>query len=329
MLIDALKIPVSPRTEGRARVLVALAALTLSACASLPTDYPRTESFALTDTHDTLLGRVVAPLASSHPGESGFNPLVRGLDAFVARMVLAETAQKSLDVQYYIWHRDTTGRLLADALVRAAERGVRVRMLLDDLGTAIGDDVLVALDAHPNIEVRLFNPVAMRSARGLGTILDFGRVNRRMHNKSFTVDNQATIIGGRNVGDEYFEARPDLDFGDLDVLAIGPVVKEASSAFDLYWNSAAAFPISVLTNLRLPDEELAQRREELRANRETQHESAYAQALRNSQLRRATAAGRRVVLLGPRGARLRSSQQSVDRPHGHLHAPRSAVAQGD
>jgi putative cardiolipin synthase len=258
----------------------------LAACASLPTDYPRTASFALTETNDTALGQAIVPLVAAHPGESGFHPLVRGLDAFVARIVLAEAAQKSLDAQYYIWHRDTTGHLLAEALVRAAERGVRVRMLLDDLGSAVGDDVLVALDAHPNIEVRLFNPVALRTARGLSMMLDFGRVNRRMHNKSFTADDQATIVGGRNVGDEYFEARPDLDFGDLDVLAIGPVVQEVSSAFDLYWNSAAAFPITALTNVRLSAEELAKRREEVRAYRETQMESAYAQALQDSQLAR-------------------------------------------
>src|SRR6266850_4957652 len=146
------------------------------------------------------------------------------------------------------------------------------------------DQALAALDAHPNIEVRLFNPYASRGFRLGELVTDFSRVNRRMHNKSFTADNQATIIGGRNVGDEYFEARPDLDFGDIDVLAIGPVVKEASSAFDLYWNSAAAFPISALTTLRLSAEDLAQRRGELRAYRETQHGSAYAQALRNSRL---------------------------------------------
>jgi putative cardiolipin synthase len=239
---------------------IALTALALSACVSLPTDYPHTESSALTETNDTVLGQAIAPVVSAHPGESGFNPLVRGLDAFVARIVLAETAQKCLDAQYYIWHSDTTGRLLAESLVRAAERGVRVRMLLDDLGTAAGDDVLVALD--------------------------FGRVNRRMHNKSFTADNQATIVGGRNVGDEYYEARPDLDFGDLDVLAIGPVVREVSSAFDLYWNNAAAFPITALTNLRLSAEDLAHRRDELRAYRESQEDSAYAQALMNSQLAR-------------------------------------------
>lgn len=202
----------------------------------------------------------------------------------MARFVLAEAAQRSLDAQYYIWHGDTTGLLLADALVRAAERGVRVRLLLDDLGTAADDRALVALDAHPRIVVRLFNPIALRTARGLGMLLDFGRVNRRMHNKSFTADNQATIVGGRNVGDEYFEARPDLDFGDLDVLAIGPVVREVSSAFDRYWNSAAAFPITALTNVRLSDEELAEGRAELRAHSASQQDSAYAQALRNSQL---------------------------------------------
>ncbi|MFZ5876586.1 MAG: phospholipase D family protein [Nitrospirota bacterium] len=273
------------RTLGRAAVpAIALAALVLSACASLPADYPRTESSALTETNDTLLGAALAPLVAAHPGESGFTPLSRGLDAFVARIVLAEAAQKSLDVQYYIWHGDTTGRLLSGALVRAADRGVRVRVLLDDLGTAADDGTLVALDAHPHIEIRLFNPVALRTARGLGTVLEFGRVNRRMHNKSFTADNQATIVGGRNVGDEYFEARADLDFGDLDALTIGPVVREVSSAFDLYWNNAASFPITALTREGIASEDLTRLRDELRAYGESQKDSPYARALRSSPL---------------------------------------------
>ena len=221
--------------------------LALAGCVSLPTDYPRTASQALTDTADTRLGRGIAPITARHPGESGIHLLQRGTDAFVARLVLAEAADRSLDVQYYIWHADITGKLLADGLLRAAERGVRVRVLLDDLGTAPNDHTLLALDRHPDIEVRLFNPVAARGARGLGTLLEFGRVNRRMHNKSFTADNQATIVGGRNIGDEYFEARPDLDFGDLDALAVGPVVRQVSASFDRFWNSPASVPITALT----------------------------------------------------------------------------------
>ena len=135
-----------------------------------------------------------------------------GVDALVARMVLAEAAERSLDVQYYIWHDDLTGRLFAHALLRAADRGVRVRILVDDVGTKANDEVLLSLDAHPQIEVRLFNPVASRTFRGLGMLSDFSRTNRRMHNKSFVADNQRAVLGGRNIGDEYFEAHGEVDF---------------------------------------------------------------------------------------------------------------------
>ena len=157
-------------------------------------------------------------------------------------MVLAEAAERSLDVQYYIWHDDLTGRLFADALLRAADRGVRVRVLLDDVGARANDETLLSLDAHPNIEIRLFNPVASRSFRNLGMLTDFSRVNRRMHNKSFIADNQRAILGGRNIGDEYFEAQSEVAFGDLDVLTVGRAVSDVSDAFDLYWNSPASYP---------------------------------------------------------------------------------------
>ena len=213
------------------------AAMVLTACASLPDGYPRQESRTLQDTGDTRLGRAIAPLAGTHPGLSGVHPLVRGTDAFLARLILAAGADRSLDVQYYIWRNDTTGRILLDHLISAADRGVRVRLLIDDLGTAADDAHLLLLDQHPNIEVRLFNPIASRGARAFGALADFGRVNRRMHNKSFTADNHVTIVGGRNIADEYFEASSDLDFGDLDVMAVGPVVERVSDSFDLFWNS--------------------------------------------------------------------------------------------
>jgi len=155
---------------------------------------------------------------------------------------LAQAAERSLDVQYYIWRRDMTGTLLFESLHAAADRGVRVRLLLDDNNTSGLDTILAALDSHPNIEVRLFNPFFIRKPRALGYLTDFARLNRRMHNKSFTADNQATVVGGRNVGDEYFGATHDVLFADLDVIAVGPVVKEVSNAFDRYWASGSSYP---------------------------------------------------------------------------------------
>jgi len=223
-----------------------VAALVVFGCASLPQLAPRTPSTALQDTAATRFGSAIAPLVATHPGQSGIYPLAAGRDAFAARALLAASAERSLDLQYYIWHKDLTGTLLLDALRSAAARGVRVRLLLDDNNTAGLDPVLAELDRDPNIEIRLFNPFALRSLRSLGYLGDFGRLNRRMHNKSFTADNQVTIVGGRNVGDEYFDAAGDLLFVDLDVLAIGPAVQAVSRDFDRYWNSASAYPVAAM-----------------------------------------------------------------------------------
>ena len=173
---------------------------------------------------------------------SGIVALPDGHDAFAARALLADAAERTLDVRYYIWHNDMSGSMLFAALRRAAERGVRVRLLLDDNNTGGLDPVLAALDAHPNIEVRLFNPFRARRWRLLGYLTDFRRLNRRMHNKSFTADDHATIIGGRNIGDEYFDAGRAPWFVDLDVLAIGPVVDAVSRDFERYWASPSAIP---------------------------------------------------------------------------------------
>jgi len=228
--------------ERAAWAALVTSGLMLQACAPLPTLEPRTPSTAFEDTGDTVLGRVVAPMAQAHPGKSGVVAITQGLDAFAARVKLADVAQRSLDVQYYIWHQDVSGNLLLDALRRAADRGVRVRLLLDDNNTAGMDEVLAALAAHRNIEVRLFNPFAGRNWRALGYLNDFSRLNRRMHNKSFTADNQVTIVGGRNVGDEYFGAGDAPQFLDLDVMAVGRVVHEVSKDFDRYWASDSAYP---------------------------------------------------------------------------------------
>ncbi|HYN62139.1 MAG TPA: phospholipase D family protein [Rubrivivax sp.] len=219
----------------------------LGGCAAtMPSLEGRTASSALADTSGTRLGRALATEAAAHPGKSGIHALANPRDAFAARAVLAAVADKSLDVQYYIWHGDTAGYLLFEALWRAAERGVHVRLLLDDNNTAGMDPTLAALDAHPNLELRLYNPFVQRGARALGYLTDFARLNRRMHNKSFTADNQVAVVGGRNIGDEYFGVGSGVLFADLDVVAVGPAVSEISKQFDLYWNSASAYPAAGL-----------------------------------------------------------------------------------
>ncbi len=238
-------------------------ALALSAgCARLPSLAGRTASIAYTDTASTTLGRAVAPLVAIHPGRSGVYGLVDARNAFAARAGLADAAQRSLDVQYYIWRNDVSGAVLLDALRAAASRGVRVRLLLDDFGTAGIDDTLALLNAQPNIQVRLFNPFATRHLRLLGYLTEFSRLNRRMHNKSFTADNQVTIVGGRNVGDKYFDTDAKVLFADLDVMAIGPVVGSVSADFDRYWNSASAYPLDLVVPPVDADSAAALRREQ-------------------------------------------------------------------
>ena len=221
--------------------------LFLGGCAlpAMP-ERPASSALAPDQTAQTRLGRAVTPQAAQHPGKSGIHALFDPQEAFAARMLLAMEAEQSLDVQYYIWHADQTGTLLMQALVKAAERGVRVRLLLDDGGSSGLDDRLAALAAHPQIQVRLFNPFVLRWPKPMGYVTDFSRANRRMHNKSFTADNQATIIGGRNVGDEYFGATDGVLFSDLDVLAIGPIVAQVSTDFDRYWASASAWPVQAI-----------------------------------------------------------------------------------
>ena len=178
-----------PATLAR-RLPVLLAGLLLAGC-SLPPLAGRSTSAALElpAARDTQLGRALSPELAAHPGLSGIHALDHPHDAFAARVLLARAAERTLDVQYYIWRGDTTGTLLLAELLAAAERGVRVRLLLDDLGTAGLDGPLAAMNGHPRIEVRLFNPFALRSPKVLGYLADLRRANRRMHNKSFTVDN--------------------------------------------------------------------------------------------------------------------------------------------
>jgi putative cardiolipin synthase len=195
---------------------------------------------------NTAWARTLAPALAEHQGLSGVQLLPHGLDALSARLALADTAERCLDVQYYIWRPDNAGRLLAERLVRAADRGVQVRLLLDDIGGSASDEVLLALDTHANIEVRLFNPIANRSFRRLSALFDFQRVNRRMHNKSFTADRLVTIVGGRNVADRYYASGDEPQFADFDVVAAGPAAGDVAAMFDQYWYNPSSIPISAL-----------------------------------------------------------------------------------
>jgi cardiolipin synthase C len=244
---------VSASRTRRAIALMLLCAAALAGC-QLPPLGHRTESTALTaqEAETTPLGHAIAGELAAHPGLTGIDPLPDPLDSFAARVDLVRTAQRTLDVQYYIWRNDLTGTLLLEALREAADRGVRVRLLLDDNGTASSlDPTLAALNAHPNVEVRLFNPFVVRKPKFISFLWDFPRLNRRMHNKSLTADSSATILGGRNIGDEYFAATDGVVFADLDILAIGPAATDVAHDFDRYWASASAWPVDQL--LPAPD----------------------------------------------------------------------------
>jgi cardiolipin synthase C len=207
----------------------------------------------------TEIDRELAPLLAAHPGETGVLMLSDGLDAFASRAMAARRAGRSLDLQYYIWHDDLTGHLLAREVYLAAERGVRVRLLLDDMNAEGLDPKLMTLDAHPNVELRLYNP--FRNREGIGRLFEMVQrvfsVNHRMHNKAWIADGRVAVVGGRNIGEEYFAANSAVNFRDLDLLLFGPVVEQAGAIFDDYWNSAAAVPIAALNEVSL---------EELRGN---------------------------------------------------------------
>jgi len=239
-----------PRARWFARLLCSLAMLVLAGCAGLPTEVVRQPSSAITDGADTALGRLVR--AAAPPGEplSGFRLLPMPQFSLHARIELARRAQRSIDVQYYLVQNDETGRYLLRTLRDAADRGVRVRLLVDDLYTAGADPLFTSFASHPNVEVRLFNPFpAGRSrfgTRWAWSILDFDRVHRRMHNKLFVVDNTMAVMGGRNIANEYFLRDGGSNFIDIDTLVAGAVVPRLSSLFDMYWNSLYVYPIESL-----------------------------------------------------------------------------------
>lgn len=254
------------RVRGSSLVSVActVSALLLSGCVSLPEPVERTPSSAFDRPDETSLGRFFSAEAAKHPGKSGFVPVRNSRNAFMARVGLADLAERGLDVQYYIWEADTTGRILALKLIDAADRGVRVRALIDDSNFK-AEFGIGALDAHPNIEVRVFNPFGSRGGQAWGYLTDFGRLNHRMHNKVMIADGAIAVVGGRNIGDHYFGVNAEANFRDLDIAAAGPIVADIASSFDMYWNSEWTYPIAGIAERNYSMEDLAQFRTQLEA----------------------------------------------------------------
>ena len=189
---------------------------------------------------------------------SGFYLLSDNIDAFVARLALASSATETLDIQYYIMHRDASGQYLAYALLKAADRGVHVRILVDDINLSGRDNNLKRLSQHKNIEIRIFNPLSNRNwLRNLELLINLDRAGRRMHNKAFIADNTIAIVGGRNIGDEYFDARHERNFVDLDLLTTGPIVQEIQQSFEDYWCSYWATPVEKLSKIIVATIQLA------------------------------------------------------------------------
>ncbi len=258
---------------SRCLALILVAAFA-GGCASLPpgSGYPRTASSALATPEETRFGKQFAIAAREHPGTSAFRLLTAGVDGFLTRVQMVNSAERTLDLQYFIFRADETGKLLTEAVLRAADRGVRVRILFDDGETVAGDGQIAALDAHPHIEVRVYNPFAYRGSsvfqRGLEFALNSSRLDYRMHNKLMVVDNSLALVGGRNVGDQYFQIDPESQMADDDVFAAGPIVNRLSGTFDEFWNCAIAIPVRALTGAMTSDEALAKYRKVLTEHRE-------------------------------------------------------------
>lgn len=254
-------------------VTFGLLALMAGGCASLPpgADYPRISSAALEHPNLTPLGRRFDEAARGHGGDSAFRLVSDGVDGFLVRAQMIDMATRTVDLEYFIFRQDETGKLLADALLRAADRGVRIRLLLDDADKRTGDAQIAALSAHPNIHIRIFNPFAYRGNAALVRDLEFAfsasRLDYRMHNKLMVVDGAIALLGGRNIGDQYFQVSSHSQYVDDDIFAAGPIVRKISRSFDAYWNSPLAIPVTALAGKAASDGALNAYRAKLEQHR--------------------------------------------------------------
>jgi putative cardiolipin synthase len=245
----------------------AIAVALISGCAGQPpgANFPRQSSVALAHPEQTFLGAKFAQAAKDHGGNSGFRILSVGVDGFLTRVQMIDAAERTIDLQYFIFRGDETGRLITAALLRAADRGVHVRVLIDDGDTVAGDEQIFALDGHPSVEIRVFNPFAYRGhsdfLRGMEFTFNMRRLDYRMHNKLLVVDNSVALIGGRNIGNQYFQMDPESQFADDDVFTVGPVVQQLSATFDEFWNSTQSIPAAALGHARHPASDLEKHRQ--------------------------------------------------------------------
>ena len=282
----------------------------LSACASAPIDYPRSPSQALTETGDTQLAKDSSDWRKQSPASNGFYPLIKGKDAFGARLALMDEAQVSIDAQYFLMKQDNAGLVFSARLFEAAERGVRVRFLLDDIFTTVDDASLSLLNDHPNIELRIFNPIARKGIYAFNYVGNFKLANRRMHNKSFTVDNQVAVVGGRNIAVEYFQLETSGEFIDFDMLVSGPIVQDVSTSFDTYWNHKLAVPFEALLTEK-ERERQGQRQQDAQEQMEKSGNSIYADATHTRVMRQ--------LLAGELDPYLAEARMIVDDPDKLLH----------
>jgi putative cardiolipin synthase len=237
--------------------------LAAEGCTTLPpgAGQPKPSTSALEPSAENGLGKAFLPLAKSHGGDSGFRMLSSGIDGLTARVEMIDAAQRSLDLQYYIFRSDRSGDLIAQALLRAADRGVRIRVITDDGEAVPGDERILSLAAKPGIEIRVFNPLRYRGRlkllRGAEWVFDSGRLDYRMHNKQMIADNAVAIIGGRNIGDQYFQIDPESQFGDDDLVVAGSMVQRLSGVFDQFWNSNLAVPAPAVDKRHTSDKALS------------------------------------------------------------------------
>ncbi len=260
--------------NGRQCLLLAAVILSaVSGCASLPpgSDFPRHESLALAHPEETRLGNQFQNSAREHAGHSGFRLVQVGVDGFLTRVQMINAAERTLDLQYFILRGDETGKQLTRAVLSAADRGVRVRVLVDDGETVGGDDQISALAAHPAVEVRIFNPFVYRGSlqvlRAAEFMFNASRLDYRMHNKLLVADNAVAMVGGRNIGDQYFQIDPDSQFADDDVFAAGPIATQLSATFDEFWNNGLSIPAEALSHKKSSHSALVEHREELNVQR--------------------------------------------------------------
>jgi putative cardiolipin synthase len=261
------------RCQGWLILAVIIYALTsLAGCASLPKDMHAVPSMAVSQRAATGLGDFFAEEFTQHSDRSGFLLLDNPREALLARLALADIAERTLDLQYYIWTGDTVGRLMLERALLAADRGVRVRILLDDQASGGKDSLMAGISAHPNIEVRLYNPFDSRSSnswvRAMAFLGNFRRLNHRMHNKLFIADNRAAVVGGRNLEDHYFGLDHEYNYVDLDLLALGSVVADVSESFDLFWNSEWSMTIEALHKIEPTGPEIEAARRKILENPE-------------------------------------------------------------